>query len=62
MLSEAEVQAIDDWRFTNRVASRSEAIRRLIELGLEGAKEPRLASAVPAEEGVFDAAKRVRRG
>lgn len=62
MLSEAEVQAIDDWRFANRVASRSEAIRRLIELGLEGAKAPRLASAVPAEEGVFEAAKRVRRG
>lgn len=40
----------------------SEAIRRLIELGLEGAKAPRLASAVPAEEGVFEAAKRARRG
>lgn len=29
MLSQTELEAIDDWRFANRVATRSEAIRRL---------------------------------
>lgn len=32
------VEAIDDYRFANRVESRAEAIRRLIELGLDAAK------------------------
>ena len=31
------VQVIDDFRFTNRVASRAEAIRQLIALGLKAA-------------------------
>ena len=31
-------RAIEDFRFTQRVGSESEAIRRLIELGLEAAK------------------------
>lgn len=30
-----EIDAIDDWRYANRVPSRSEAIRRLIEIGLK---------------------------
>jgi metal-responsive CopG/Arc/MetJ family transcriptional regulator len=34
------VKAIDDFRFDKRMPSRSEAIRRLIELGLEAAKTP----------------------
>jgi len=34
MMSEDELTAIDDWRFQNRVATRSEAIRRLCRLGL----------------------------
>jgi len=34
MMSDAEVQAIDDWRFANRVPTRSEAVRQLTELGL----------------------------
>lgn len=33
-ISEGEMTAIDDWRFANRIASRSEAIRQLIKLGL----------------------------
>jgi metal-responsive CopG/Arc/MetJ family transcriptional regulator len=33
------VQAIDDFRFGHRVASRAEAIRRLIELGLRAAHD-----------------------
>jgi len=31
-----EIEKIDDFRFQNRIASRAEAIRRLIELGLKG--------------------------
>lgn len=34
MLSETELAAIDDWRFANRVATRSEAMRRLCQLAL----------------------------
>jgi hypothetical protein len=33
------VEAIDDYRFANRIASRAEAIRRLIEMGLEKARD-----------------------
>lgn len=29
MMSDAELKAIDDWRFANRIATRSDAIRRL---------------------------------
>ena len=32
------VQAIDDYRFSSRAASRAEAIRKLIEMGLNAAK------------------------
>ena len=38
MLDPEELQAIDDWRFENRAASRSAAIRSLIYLGLELSK------------------------
>ena len=34
LLTASGLQAIDDWRFTNHAPSRAEAIRRLIELGL----------------------------
>lgn len=34
MMTQAEVQAIDDWRFNSRVATRAEAIRQLVEIGL----------------------------
>jgi len=34
MLTESEVALIDDWRFENRVATRSEAVRRLVVAGL----------------------------
>lgn len=34
MLSDEELSAIDDWRFANRVATRSEAIRRLCQMAL----------------------------
>ena len=31
-----EIKAIDDWRFKNRVPSRSEAVRRLCSIALNG--------------------------
>jgi hypothetical protein len=39
MVTRSEAEAIDDWRFQNRVATRAEAIRRLIKLGLEAASK-----------------------
>jgi hypothetical protein len=40
LLTEAEIQAVDDWRFANKIASRNEALRLLIKLALkvEGGK------------------------
>jgi hypothetical protein len=35
MVADSELAMIDDWRFENRAASRSAAIRSLIYLGLE---------------------------
>ncbi len=37
MMTVADVKAIDDWSFANRIRSRGEAIRQLIQKGL-GAK------------------------
>lgn len=37
MASAAEVAAIDDFRFKNRIPTRAEAIRTLIEVGLGAA-------------------------
>ena len=34
MLSPREAETIDDWRFKNRISSRAEAIRRLVQLAL----------------------------
>jgi len=34
MLNDAEIKAIDDWRFENRLPSRAAAIRELISRGL----------------------------
>ncbi len=34
MLTNEELTAIDDWRFANRVATRSAAIRKLVTIGL----------------------------
>jgi len=42
MMAKGEVTAVDDWMFTNRVRTRSEAIRQLIARGLDAspAAEP----------------------
>ena len=34
LMTPSEAKAVDDWSVANRVRGRSEAIRRLIELGL----------------------------
>jgi hypothetical protein len=38
MMTPSEVQTVDDWAFSNRIRSRGEAIRRLIEMGLSTGK------------------------
>jgi hypothetical protein len=35
MMSKEELQAIDNWRFTQRMASRAAGVRKLINLGLK---------------------------
>lgn len=34
MMSDEELSGVDDWRYSNRVATRSEAIRRLCQIGM----------------------------
>lgn len=36
MMSDEEVELLDDWRFSNRVGTRSDAVRRLIQIGARG--------------------------
>lgn len=43
MLTDEELKAIDDWRFANRVATRAEAIRRLVTIGTQIKQEERAA-------------------
>jgi hypothetical protein len=38
MVSRSAADAIDNWRYANHIPTRAEAIRRLIEMGLEAAK------------------------
>jgi hypothetical protein len=40
MFSPSEIKAIEDWQFANRISSRSEAIRRLIAIGLTKEETP----------------------
>lgn len=39
VITEDEIKAIDDWQFANRAPSRSEAIRRLVQIGLRFDRE-----------------------
>lgn len=34
MFSQEELEMIDDWRFSNRIATRAEAVRRLVTAGM----------------------------
>lgn len=48
------LDAIEDYRFTNRLASRSETIRQLILLGLEASVSPEQLAAARGKEPVHD--------
>ena len=39
MMTPSELKAVDDWSFQQRIRSRGEAIRRLIELGLQAVQQ-----------------------
>lgn len=39
MISKDEIEAINEWRWNNRIPSLSEAVRRLIKAGLEVTQE-----------------------
>lgn len=39
LISPAELNAIDDWRFKHRIGTRAEAIRQLVEKGLSAESE-----------------------
>jgi len=39
MMTPSEVKAVDDWSFEQRIRSRGEAIRQLIQLGLEASRK-----------------------
>jgi hypothetical protein len=38
LLSDEMLKALDEWRWSNRIASRGEAVRQLVERGLEQEK------------------------
>lgn len=40
MLDDKELEAIDDWRFEQRMPSRAAAVRQLLRLGMQTAKLP----------------------
>lgn len=40
-MTKSLVAAVDDYRYASRIASRAEAIRRLIELGLKASAQER---------------------
>ena|ERR1700722_4799034 len=49
LMAPSELRAIDDWMFANRLRSRGEAIRRLIERGLEPTNGATAEQAEPGE-------------
>lgn len=54
MLDDAELSAIDDWRFKQRMPSRAAAIRQLLQVGLEEARGlPATAGRPSRDFGVF---------
>ena len=40
MMAASELKAVEDWSFGQRIRSRGEAIRRLIQMGLEAEPAP----------------------
>jgi hypothetical protein len=54
MLDDAELAAIDDWRFKQRMPSRAAAIRQLLQVGLaESGSKPATAGRPSRDFGVF---------
>ena len=47
VMAPSDVEAVDDWSFANRVRSRSDAIRRLVHLGIEAWNKQRAADGKP---------------
>lgn len=39
MIAEADLAKVDDWMFARRLRSRGEAVRRLINLGLDASRD-----------------------
>lgn len=42
MVTHAEAEAIDEWRYAHKVPTRAEAMRRLIQIGIEDEKKNEL--------------------
>jgi hypothetical protein len=63
MLTEAELKALDDWRFIRRMPSRASAIRELLKRGLaaEGIEVPN-SRAKSREYGVIDGPRPQKQG
>ena len=56
MMSDDELETIDDWRFKNRIATRSDAVRRLAQIGMlaEFKLEQAVDSATECLDGIGD--------
>src|SRR5262245_58989986 len=54
-----EIEAIDSWRYAHRIPSRSEAVRRLCQMGLRyDQQEPALVASLRAVADVMDSASK----
>ena len=51
LMAPSEVKALDDWAFANRIRSRGEAIRQLIEAGLKATDQSPTGNAKPSGGG-----------
>ena len=47
LMTPSELSALDDWAFANRVRSRGEAIRRLVQAGMKSLDAKRAAAVQP---------------
>jgi hypothetical protein len=53
LITADEIEVIDDWRFANRIGTRSEAVRQLVKIGLNAASwRVRPASAFEDEQSL----------
>ena len=54
MVTRTEAAAIDHWRYSNRIPTRAEAVRRLIEAGLKAGAARAAPAAAPRSAGRRD--------